>query len=110
MADPDALKNTRTLLKGQFTRSEKKLRDGLDIVVDANKLPITTIKRRFDDIQDKWTKAQDAHDAYVAALGLNETDRAVQDAWINEISARFEVLGFGETTPSLVSKQFLATG
>ena len=91
MGDAAALKITRTTAKGQFTRSEKILSESLNAVEDADKVPITTIKRRFNDFAAKWTKAQDAHDVYVAALP-NEADLAVEDAWIDDISKRFDTL------------------
>ena len=88
MADANELKTTRTTAKTQFTRSEKKLRDSLN---EADEVPVATIKRRFEDVVEKWTRAQDAHDAYVAALG-EDADMNTEEAWIDDISNRFDNL------------------
>ncbi len=91
MADADALKTTRATMKAQFTRSEKKLVESLNIQEEAQRVPITTIKRRFDDVVSKWSKAQDAHDAYIAVLGPT-ADLDAEDVWIQDISTRFDTL------------------
>lgn len=91
MADANTLKTTRATAKAQFTRSEKKLRDSLVTGEEADKVPVTTIKRRFEDVIEKWRRAQDTHDAYIAALG-NDTDMALEEAWIDDISKLFDSL------------------
>ena len=77
MADANTSKTTRATAKAQFTRSEKKLRDSLVTGEEADKVPVTTIKRRFEDVMEKWRRAQDTHDAYIAALG-NDTDMTTE--------------------------------
>ena len=91
MADANALKTNRATAKAQFTRSEKKLRESLITDEEADKVPVVTIKRRFEDVKEKWGRAQDAHDAYIAALG-NDADMNTEEAWIEDISKRFDNL------------------
>ena len=91
MADANALTTTRATAKAQFTRSEKKLRDSLNTGEEADKVPVTTIKRRFEDVVEKWRRAQDTHDAYIAALG-NDAYMDTEEAWIDDISKRFDNL------------------
>ena len=38
----------------------------------------------------KWTKAQDAHDVYVAILSCGEDE--AEKAWIEDLSNRFDFL------------------
>ena len=88
MADAPTLKNARATAKSQFTRAEKKVLDA--IAPTENKIPITTIQRRFADVTEKWTKTQDAHDAYVAVLAADAQD--TETNWIDEVSDRFDKL------------------
>ena len=88
MADAQNLKTARATAKSQFTRAEKKVLDA--IALTENKMPITTIQRRFADVTAKWTTAQDAHDAYVAVLVDGEQD--AESAWIEDVSNRFDLL------------------
>ena len=89
----DALKNARKTAKGQFTRAEKKLADALAIQVEADRLPISTIKRRFADVSTKWEDAQNAHDDYVRSLtDKTEQELLTEEVWIKDISDRFDTL------------------
>ena len=93
MADAAELKIARTTSKGQFTRAEKMLVDSLnkEAVTPA---PIATIKRRFEDVSQKWTKAQDAHDAYISSITAtsSEDELKTEEVWITDILERFERL------------------
>ena len=93
MADAAALKVIRSTAKSQFTRAEKKLIDSLNVGEEAEKVPISTIKRRFQDASERWSKAQDAHDAYVANITVaDEEQLQAEEQWIQEISDRFDRL------------------
>ena len=90
--DADSLKGKRSTAKAQFTRSETKLNDSLTLAAHpAQKIPLTTIKRRFEDVADKWAKVENAHDAYLAALP-DPTQIETEEVWIQDISARFDSL------------------
>ena len=79
MADAAALKTARSTSKSQFTRAEKKLVEGLTGETVA---PIATIKRRFEDVSEKWAKAQDAHDAYISSITATaDEDQLKKDLW-----------------------------
>lgn len=88
-----ALKTARSTAKAQFTRSANKLTDSLNIQEEAEKVPISTIKRRFEDVSGKWSIAQDAHDTYVASLtDASEDQLQTEEEWIQDISNRFDRL------------------
>lgn len=87
----DALKAARSTAKSQFTRAENKLKDSLTA---EPAVPLDTIKRRFDDLSTKWTKAQDVHDEYVEAILTTATEEELttEEAWITDVSNRFDSL------------------
>ena len=96
MAEVAGLKTARATAKSQFTRAEKKLNESLINIGEENeKVPVATIKRRFDDLSTRWDNAQDAHDAYAAALAANNTPEdqlTTEETWLTEISERFDRL------------------
>lgn len=84
------LKTRRATAKGQFTRSERRLKDAL---TSAESIPISTIERRYDELNSKWVATQEAHDAYVAKIALENTSGTEADdeeSWIDELNARFD--------------------
>ena len=91
MADAAALKTARSTSKSQFTRAERKLIEGLTGDTVA---PIATIKRRFEDLSEKWAKAQDAHDAYISSITTtaNEDQLKTEEDWITDVCTRYDRL------------------
>lgn len=86
----EQLKTKRATTKGQFTRSEKRLKDALN---DAESIPLTTIKRRYDELNVKWTATQEAHDAYILVLSSENAEaKAEEENWIEDLNVRFDAL------------------
>ena len=78
----DALKGQRKVAKAKFTRTER----SLDTAITSDNIPLQTIVRRFGDFKKAYEDTENAHDAYVAALGDMDADTALaEDDWINEI-------------------------
>ena len=82
-------KAKRTSAKSQFTRSEKKLKEAL---LDAESLPISLIERRLEDLKIRWNTVQDTHDEYMESNPAEAAKTDEQEAWINEISDRYDNL------------------
>lgn len=90
----EELKGKRAIAKGQFTRSEKRLKDALG---NMENTPISTIERRYNELNSKWTMVQEAHDAYMAVLPCEastdiESEEANPENWINDIADRFDAI------------------
>jgi hypothetical protein len=88
----EELKIKRATAKGQFTRSEKRLRDA---VTNMESTPISTIERRYTELESKWNTVQEAHDRYVATLEQKSTPEnpfveADENDWINEVADHFD--------------------
>ena len=84
----EALKAKRASLKSQFTRSENRLMEVLD---DISKFPTATIQRRYKEYQTKWNAVQEVHDSLVAEFP-DDIAEETENAWIAELSSRFDVL------------------
>ena len=83
----DAAKQSRTIAKGQFTRAEQSLKKAIELP----DCPLATVERRFNDLKEKWTTVQDAHDAYTAfSETMNADDSNNLDDWIGDLVDRFE--------------------
>ena len=82
----EAAKQKRTIIKGQFTRAEKRLKDSLKLPL---KVPLSTIQRRFEDLKSKWNEIQEAHDLYMSQL---EEATEEEEKWMDEIIERFDAL------------------
>ena len=78
----------RTTAKAQFTRSEKKLKETIGNMKDV---PLSIVQRRLEDLTTRWSIVQEAHDTYAASHESSEEDEN-QEAWIDEISERFDKL------------------
>ena len=52
-------KKERATAKGQFTRAE----DSLSKALEGEDVPVSTIERRFGELQRRWEKVQITHDA-----------------------------------------------
>ena len=90
----EELKMKRTTAKGQFTRSEKRLKDA---ITSMESTPIATIERRYSELESKWIMVQEAHDRYVAAFQQNSSSEnpfieADENDWINEVADRFDFI------------------
>ena len=72
----EELKTKRAIAKGQFTRSEKRLKDALGNVEST---PISTIERRYSELSAKWDILQGIHDAYMTVLTPQATDEENKD-------------------------------
>ena len=86
----DDLKTRRATAKCQFTRSERRLKDAL---ASAESIPISTIERRYDELNSKWVAAQEAHDAYVEKISsenISGTETEEEESWIDELNSRFD--------------------
>lgn len=83
------MKQKRGTSKSQFTRSEKRLNEALD---KAEGIPLLTIERRYNELSEKWSAVQEAHDTYVAARQSEDgsIDTEVEEGWIDEIAERFD--------------------
>ena len=93
----DEIKKQRATAKAQFTRAEKTLKN--DLEVDENTLPLVTVERHYKGIMDKWEKIQDIHDEYVASLEDPQPDLLqTEEAWIDELSARFHIIEIATDT------------
>ena len=82
----EAAKQKRTIIKGQFTRAEKQLKDLLKLPLNV---PLSTIQRRFEDLKSKWNEIQEAHDLYMSQL---EEVTEEEEKWMDEIIERFDAL------------------
>ena len=82
----EAAKQKRTIIKGQFTRAEKRLKDSLKLPLNV---PLSTIQRRFEDLKSKWNEIQEAHDLYMSQL---EEVTEEEEKWMDEIIERFDAL------------------
>ena len=89
----DDLKTKRTTAKAQFTRAERRLKEVVD---NPDSMLLSTVVRRFDDMNSRWNAVQEAHDLYVATLPPpleGETEGAFEEeAWIDELMDRFGVM------------------
>ena len=59
--------------------------------------PISTIERRYNELNSKWTMVQEAHDAYMAVLPCEaskdiESEEANPENWINDIADRCDAI------------------
>jgi len=78
------MKMKRTVAKQQFTRAENSLRQTLNNPESLE----STVKRKFAELGVKWQAVQDTHDAFMAMLSLDESQK--EDSWIDELVARFD--------------------
>ena len=78
------MKMKRTVAKQQFTRAENSLRQTLNNPESLE----STVKRKFAELGVKWQAVQDTHDAFMAMLSLDESEK--EDSWIDELVARFD--------------------
>ena len=85
----EELKTKRTIAKGQFTRSEKRLKDALGNVEST---PISTIERRYSELSAKWDILQEIHDAYMTVLTPQATDEENKDSWFDKLADRFDAM------------------
>ena len=90
----EQLKTSRATAKGQFTRSEKRLRD---VVKNMENIPVATIERRYNELHSKWETLQEAHEKYVTSLRSasspeNPIDEDAENNWIDEIADRFDAI------------------
>ena len=88
----EELKMKRATAKGQFTRSEKRLKDAITTMEST---PISTIERRYSELESKWIMVQEAHDRYAAVFQQNSSPEnpfveADENDWINEVADRFD--------------------
>ena len=82
----------RTTAKGQFSRSEKRLKDALQ---SAESIPLSTLERSYEELSSKWERVQEAHDTYVAVLLASSTDETTEteeEEWINGLAERFDAI------------------
>ena len=91
MADDHKLR--RRTAKAQYTRAERRLKEALD---NADNIPVSTVARRFEDLNARWNMVQETHDVYVASLPPpleGEEDVSVtEEAWIDELVDRFSLV------------------
>ena len=73
----DGTKKKRECALGQFTRHEKKLREALEKI--------------YEELKVRYKDAERAHDEYVIQLD-DETDANSEEAWIQDLTARFDKL------------------
>ena len=66
----EELKMKRATAKGQFTRSEKRLKDAITTMEST---PISTIERRYSELESKWIMVQETHDRYAAVFQQNSS-------------------------------------
>ena len=90
----EQLKVTRATAKGQFTKSEKRLKDAITMM---ESIPVSTIERRYDELHSKWDTLQEAHEKYITALRSasspeSSIDEAAENNWIDEIADRFDAI------------------
>ena len=64
----EAAKKIRNTAKGQYTRSENRLK----AAVDAEQVDVWTLDKRYSELKEKWDKLQDAHDEYASFLTEDE--------------------------------------
>ena len=81
----EELKTKRSLCKSQFTRTEKMLQK---LMNDSNSVK-EQLERRIDEMAEKWTEVQEAHDLYVMKI-TDEAEIKVEDKWIEELENRYE--------------------
>ena len=81
----EELKTKRSLCKSQFTRTEKMLQK---LMNDSNSVK-EQLERRIDEMAEKWTEVQEAHDMYVMKI-TDEAEIKVEDKWIEELENRYE--------------------
>ena len=79
------LKTKRSLCKLQFTRTERMLQK---LMNDSNSVK-EQLERRIDEMAEKWTEVQEAHDLYVMKI-TDEAEIKVEDKWIEELENRYE--------------------
>ena len=81
----DEIKVQRATAKGQFTMSEKRLNEALS---NLNDIPLSTLERRYNDLESKWNHVQQVHFKYTSTV---DPDTAQEDVnkWIDELAERF---------------------
>ena len=89
MADQNSAKSKRTAAKGQFTRAENKLWTAVKTCDEE--IPLSTVKRRFSELELKWHESQDAHDTYLSFIEdtADAEQLEAEEKWIEELSVRF---------------------
>ena len=79
-------KRKRSIAKAQFTRTENSLYKLLDSKDSLEE----TIRRKLQEMQQKWQKVQDVHDLYMTMIDEEETHK--EESWIDELLVRFDEL------------------
>ena len=83
----DEARKKRAVAKGQFTRTEIKLKDAMSTRSDG--MTTWVLEKRYEDFKVRWDNVQNAHDEYVESLASDEDIKAAE-SWINELSERFD--------------------
>ena len=84
----DELKVKRATAKGQFTISEKRLKDALN---NIDSIPLSTLERRYKDLESKWNLVQQIHFTYSSSVSPDTAQEDI-NTWIEEIAERFDAL------------------
>ena len=83
----DSLKVKRSTSKSQFTRWEKRLDE---LLSNPANVPVATIERRYLELREKWIDVHSAHDAYREALEAEGGKVDEEEAWMDEVTSRFD--------------------
>ena len=81
------MKVKRSTSKSQFTRWEKRLDE---VLSNPANVPVATIERRYTELREKWVAVHSAHDAYVEALEAEGGEVDEEEAWMDEVTSRFD--------------------
>ena len=101
-----ALKVKRSTSKTQFTRCEKRLND---VLSSPANVPVSTIERRYSELREKWDAAHSAHSAYLEALEAEGSKIDDEEAWMDEVTDRFDSIELKTDTAIEKMKQSSAT-
>ena len=83
----DEARKKRAVAKGQFTRTERKLKDAMSTRSDG--MTTWVLEKRYEDFKVRWDNVQNAHDEYVESLASDEDIKAAE-SWIDELSELFD--------------------